>query len=619
MEDFYYLILQPDNYLKFDPVNQITNVFFDDCRQQLFIVKSASIVCKSVNENGNFSFSLNGNGNLIAVKFSDKNNILAVQRNENNIELIEFKNNQIIPNSSIIYETRKNNTIIYGFVWTSAINEFIIVTADSVELFQINMPKRQMKSLKSVSQSNNWYSYNRSNFLLLSSNNGLLLTPVLVRQGSLTKLTPIQIDDGQSVSERDVICGSLYDKPAILILRTTRNRTLEIFVYMLLSKEFKKSHILQLGFSGRVAISIIDSVIIVHHQTSKISLLFDIALTGEVDSLDKSITIHSPLVISGKSIRPFSIKLPSVSLKESTMNFELYSVNWVIFSDIIIDVKLGYLFKLELLIDKVQIGDKIKLVDFLMHRSNSKSHLMTVLSQLISPDDNETHLLVLELIFDKLNKVYKLKLDFDLSKMQALPSPSTFKSFSSPAVVASIPEHPKEIVIEQNDMLQIFNTIHDKHVLEKVLLSYINSLVKNSIVIEYDLSKMLIITLVGSQKINDLQQILSYQVLHESKILACFLLSLANYDPLISQMALDMLKRLNAHEIIVEILLEQGKIIDAIRLTKQYSNCDTIPARKYLEAALKVDDKMVFYSVFNYFVARNQRLRGTDDFMKSKR
>jgi len=142
--------------------------------------------------------------------------------------------------------------------------------------------------------------------------------------------------------------------------------------------------------------------------------------------------------------------------------------------------------------------------------------------------------------------------------------------------------------------------------------------VKQAISCEYDLSKLLVITLVGSRKMQDLQQILSYNVLHESKPLACFLLSLINHDPLISQMALDMLKRLNANEIIVEILLEQGKVIDALRLSKQYGSSDLIPARKFLDAALKSDDKITFYSVYNFFIARNQRMRGSGDFMKSK-
>lgn len=67
-------------------------------------------------------------------------------------------------------------------------------------------------------------------------------------------------------------------------------------------------------------------------------------------------------------------------------------------------MKLGYLFKLSLAIEKVQIFDKVRLVDFLMHRESGKSQLLSVLLQVISPveDSGEAvHLPVLETIFDK--------------------------------------------------------------------------------------------------------------------------------------------------------------------------------------------------------------------------
>lgn len=341
MENNYYLCLNENNYVKFDAVSSITNVFFDDNRQQIFIVKSASVCVKTLNSNNSFNFQFDNSINsIIAIKFSKDNQTLAIQRNENSLELIGFKNNQIVPNSSIHYEMKK--TIIYGIIFTE-INELIVITADSVEIFQINMTKRSMKSLKSLPTASNWFCYNRTNFLLLSSNNGMVLTPILFNKpGNLTKLHPIQLEDG-SVTERDVTTGMIYDTPAILILRTPKNRSnlLEVFVYLQDGPIFKKTHILKLGFSGRVAISIIDSLIIIHHQTSKVSLIFDIALDGDVDQQSKIMT-HSAIV-SGKSIKPFSIKLPSVSLKESSFDFELYSPNWIIFQEIIIDVKNGFL------------------------------------------------------------------------------------------------------------------------------------------------------------------------------------------------------------------------------------------------------------------------------------
>lgn len=77
--------------------------------------------------------------------------------------------------------------------------------------------------------------------------------------------------------------------------------------------------------------------------------------------------------------------------------------------DVIIDVKLGYLFKLSLAIEKVQIFDKVRLVDFLMHRESGKSQLLSVLLQVISPvedsDSEAVHLPVLETIFDMVSLI----------------------------------------------------------------------------------------------------------------------------------------------------------------------------------------------------------------------
>lgn len=71
-------------------------------------------------------------------------------------------------------------------------------------------------------------------------------------------------------------------------------------------------------------------------------------------------------------------------------------------------------------------------------------------------------------------------------------------------------------------------------------------------------------------------------------------------------------------QIIVEVLLGQGKVIDALRLASSSSSADTLPARKYLEAAQKTDDPIVFYSVYAHFLERNVRLRGSPDFTEAE-
>lgn len=71
-------------------------------------------------------------------------------------------------------------------------------------------------------------------------------------------------------------------------------------------------------------------------------------------------------------------------------------------------------------------------------------------------------------------------------------------------------------------------------------------------------------------------------------------------------------------QIIVEVLLGQGKVIDALRLAttsgSSGANPDALPARKYLEAAQRCGDPIIFYTVFAHFTERNLRLRGSPDF-----
>lgn len=146
----------------------------------------------------------------------------------------------------------------------------------------------------------------------------------------------------------------------------------------------------------------------VHHQTTKTSMLFDISLAGEVHPQEKSIRVHNALA-PGKAIKPCSMKVPSLN-DSSSISCDLYSPNWVLFQpNIVIDAKLGYLWHLELILESFSsvISDRVVLVEVLLMRSNGKAPLLAVLKEMLSDEYNELHLPVLEVIFNKLNKLYK--------------------------------------------------------------------------------------------------------------------------------------------------------------------------------------------------------------------
>lgn len=68
---------------------------------------------------------------------------------------------------------------------------------------------------------------------------------------------------------------------------------------------------------------------------------------------------------------------------------------------------------------------------------------------------------------------------------------------------------------------------------------------------------------------------------------------------------------------IIEVLLGQDKIIEALRLAISLSGAENLSARKYLEAAKKKGDPIVFYTIYTWFQQRNIRQRGSPDFLRS--
>lgn len=78
--------------------------------------------------------------------------------------------------------------MIYGFVWIGA-QEVAVISSGGIELYNVNMERRQIKSVKSVNMSIDWFSWNaQSSLAVLATNHGEMLWPVLLKPGTITKL-----------------------------------------------------------------------------------------------------------------------------------------------------------------------------------------------------------------------------------------------------------------------------------------------------------------------------------------------------------------------------------------------------------------------------------------------
>uniref|UniRef100_A0A8C4PGE0 Regulator of MON1-CCZ1 n=1 Tax=Equus asinus TaxID=9793 RepID=A0A8C4PGE0_EQUAS len=587
-EEDYYLELC-ERPVQFEKANPVNCVFFDEANKQVFAVRSGGatgVVVKGPDDRNPISFRMEDKGEVKCIKFSLENKILAVQRTSKTVDFSNF-----IPDSSQLeytQECKTKNAHILGFCWTSS-TEIVFITDQGIEFYQVLPEKRSLKLLKSQNINVNWYMYCPESAVILLSTTvlGNVLQPFYFRAGTMTKLPKFEIElpaapksTKLNFSERDIAMAIIYGQLYVLFLRhhsrTSNSTGAEVVLYHLPREgACKKMHILKLNRTGKFALNVVDNLVVVHHQDTETSVIFDIKLRGEFDG---TVTFHHP-VLPARSIQPYQIPVagPAPVTSQSPVPCKLYSSSWIVFQpDIIISASQGYLWNLQVKLQPIVnlLPDKGRLMDFLLQRKECKMVILSVCSQMLSESDRAT-LPVLATVFDKLNHEYKKYLDAEQSYTM---------------------EMPHKFVIA-------------------VLMEYIRSLNQFQIAVQHYLHELVIKTLVQHNLFYMLHQFLQYHVLSDSKPLACLLLSLESFYPPAHQLSLDMLKRLStANDEIVEVLLSKHQVLAALRFIRGIGGHDNISARKFLDAAKQTEDNMLFYTIFRFFEQRNQRLRGNPNF-----
>ncbi|KAG5268058.1 hypothetical protein AALO_G00207750 [Alosa alosa] len=463
--------------------------------------------------------------------------------------------------------------------------------------------------------------------LLLSTTvQGNVLQPFAFKSGTMAKMSKFEIElpvvpkpAKLSLSERDIAVSSIYGELYVMYLkhhsRTTNSPGAEVVLYHLPREgACKKTHVLKLNTTGKFALNVVDNLVVVHHQSSQTSIIFDIKLQEP----DCAVNVHQP-VLPARSIHPYRIPRtgPAAAPSQAPVACELYSSTWSVFQpDIIISASEGYLWYLKVKLQPTLnlLQDKGKLMDFLLRRRDCKMVILSVCSQMLVGDEKGS-LPVVAIVFDKLNQVYKEYLEAEQSYTAAMESGPSRSNSSYKRPMRT------QAVIDQSDMythvLSAFTErkgVSHKFIIA-VLMEYIRSLNQYQITVQHYLYELVIKTLVHHNLFYMLHQFLQYHVLSDSKPLACLLLSLETTYPPAHQLSLDMLKRLStANDEIVEVLLSKQQVLGALRFVRSVGGHDNVSARKFLDAAQQTSDPMLFYTIFRFFEQRNLRLRGNPGF-----
>ena len=136
-------LLELSRPVQFEPVGQVTTVFFDDKNQQVFSVRSGGatgVVIKSPHHTNVITYRIEDHGPIISIKLSPNLSVLSVQRSKQSVEFLNVTNLE----SEYSQAVRAKNAIILGFFWTSN-TELVFITDHGAEVYNISQEKKTCK------------------------------------------------------------------------------------------------------------------------------------------------------------------------------------------------------------------------------------------------------------------------------------------------------------------------------------------------------------------------------------------------------------------------------------------------------------------------------------------
>lgn len=635
--------------ITFEPIDQVESAFFDQTNFQMFCVQHGytDVKVKGISQEDNFKITIPSRGPVSTIKFSGgKPRILSIQRRKVSVEFVNIFSDNSMERSLPI----KQGADIIGFYWIFKNEYVVLISTSGVEVYSCTSSKLSFKHAKSYSMSISWAIFSPEDLILLVCAKGSnMLHPFVFREGSqnaIVRLPKFEVEPAvpspiptaslrdsksPSVMERDVVIMCLYSVHYVGVIRNTLQpgQGAEVLLYQISDDNpARLTHILMMDISGRFTLSVVDDLIIVHHQAWKTSLLFDIMLSSSDSSsgpVKKHQSILAPLSIAptklqvrhkGGKMRALS---PSGSIssilsspgdsptpyRKTTIIPELYSPKWVFFQpDLIVDAQFGVIWKLALNLEATSnmMTDKSLLIQFLLMRKMGKGVILSVCRDCLEPG-RQLSLAILGGMLDQINIAYK---------KSAQPPDHVDKKYKA--------------VISQRDMYaRVFIPLAERkemsyRFLVAALVEYIRSLHKVQITVEHFLFELIMNVLIENKCFYQLHQFLQYHVISDSKPLACLLLSRELVYPPATQLAMDMFKRLStADSEIIDILLSRGQLLSALRYVRATDKVDSVSARQFLEAAANEDDRSIFYTVYRFFEERNVRLRRHSGFPPDER
>ena len=538
--------------VEFEPVSQLSSVFYDEQRGEVLSVRGGGVTGLTVRslQESLLSVRLQTNSSepVVSIKLSPSLATLSIQRGRQTVSFLPVSALASDAQTEYSQAARAKHCKLLGFVWLSN-TELVYITDCGLEVFTTSQERRTIKYSRSVGESLAWYLVSGHHLVTSSLSHTESLTVWSLRGGNIVRLASLPLPC--PVTDKEVRLLNLY---LSVYISVTVNGQIQL--YIINNDTVTLSHVLTEIDTGIIGLQTLDNIILVHSLDLSRTKLYDIKVFSDVGGEEPpSVPPTLPPTCITSNGRPVT-----------------YSPNWVLFlPNVLVDARNGKMMSvnMKLITNNLPSISGLNLVSmtrFLINREQGKPPLVNLLKSCVAARVS------LDFLHQMLNCVVTAYTCHQLHLASSVES-VTCAVRKPPGPLLN---YPPAVVLDQPDIFtNVLNTFTDSsEVPEKFLLAvvveYVLCLLEHSITPRQFLQELLINLCVRTDRMYQLQQYLQYHVITDSKPLACLLLSLESLHPPSRQMALDMMNRLGtATNEITEILLDNGNVVNAINFGEE--------------------------------------------------
>ncbi|XP_015070428.1 uncharacterized protein LOC107014838 isoform X2 [Solanum pennellii] len=346
-------------YIQYPPlrctISGARNIFYDEGTKQLIVPTSDQVFCwKTTPFNPNVTPSSDqiGEGPVLSIRYSLDLKLLAVQRSTHEVQIQNRESGD-----TFSFKCRSGSERILGFFWTdSPTCDIVFVKTSGLELFSCSSGIRSLQLVETKKLNVSWYVYTHESRLVLLATGMQCknLTGYQISSVGIVRLPRFDMAMAKSeVNSKPVLAAE--DVYIVTVYGRIYCLQLDKIAMQLHCYRFYRDAVIQQGslpvYSNKIAVSVVDNVLLVHQVDAKVVIIYDIFADSQVP-----VSAPLPLLVRGFSranaaaSQLMGQNIEGLEGKDSNHGETIiYADEWVfLVPDLICDTANGVLWKIHL-------------------------------------------------------------------------------------------------------------------------------------------------------------------------------------------------------------------------------------------------------------------------------